>query len=199
MRAQLLDMQRLLHNTCHKLTWAKGTTNDSHTKAKDTLFDAKCLRADLERSERLVESLKKDKNTLCMRDNCASQKRDAAVNSTRSFSLKEKGVFTEPVQEMAHDLTSICQVPVARVNSVIHAVAKEFGIRVNGSMDKHSAARITLKGQVASDIQLIQEIHNAGGMFYQYLLIMVNPDRYLIKTWSFACTYIFFRHHRTCL
>ena len=59
---------------------------------------------------------------------------------------------------MTRELTSICHVPLAQVNTVIHAVAQGLGVTVKDSIDKHSAAHITLEGQVTADLQLVTEI-----------------------------------------
>ncbi|KIM88216.1 hypothetical protein PILCRDRAFT_3255 [Piloderma croceum F 1598] len=91
-------------------------------------------------------------------------KQKVAVEKAQSYYLKEKGVFKEAVREMTWDLMSICHVPVAHIDSVIHTVAKGFGIDVKDSMDKHSASCITLEGQVTLDMQLVHEIHNTGGL-----------------------------------
>jgi len=98
-----------------------------------------------------------------MHDNCALQKLEAAVEKLQTHALKVKGVFKEEVREMTRDLTSICWVPLARVNSVIHVVAWGLSIIVEDSIDKYSALRITLEGQIAVDMQLVNEIHTAGG------------------------------------
>jgi hypothetical protein len=46
-------------------------------------------------------------------------------------------------------------------NDIIHTVAKGLGMSVEGSIDKHSVARITLEGGVGAEMQLVHEIHNA--------------------------------------
>ena len=162
-RVRVLESKRLLHNTRRKLTRAENTKDKLRTQAKDALSDAKSSQEKLSRAERVIASLKKAKNTLRKRDSRVSQKLQAAAENLQSHSLKEKGVFKEEVREMTRDLTSICRVPLARVNTVIHAVARGLGVTVNDTIDKHSAARITLEGQVAADLQLVTEIHDAGG------------------------------------
>ena len=47
---------------------------------------------------------------------------------------------------MTQELTSICCVLLAQVNTVIHAVAQGLGVTVKDSIYKHSAAYITLAG-----------------------------------------------------
>jgi DNA anti-recombination protein RmuC len=164
-RVQVLELKRKLHNTHRKLTRAKNSKVNLRAQATGAKSDAKISREKLGHAERVIGSLKKTKDVLCMHVNRAAKKQEVAVKKSQSHSLKEKGVFGEAVREMTRDLTSICQVPVARVDSVIHTVAKGFGITVKDSMDKHSASRITLEGQVAADMQLVQEIHDAGGKF----------------------------------
>jgi len=162
-RVRALDLKRLVHNTRRKLKRAEDSKANLRAQAKDALSEAENSREKLRRAEQLIESLKKTKNTLRMRVKRSSQKQEVAVEKSQSRSLKEKGVFKEIVREMTRDLTSLCRVPVARVDSVIHTVARGFGITVEDSIDKHSVSRITLEGQVAADMQLVQEIHNAGG------------------------------------
>jgi hypothetical protein len=159
----LLECKRVLHNMRRKLTRAEKTKDKLRDKANNALSDANYTWEKLGCAEHMVASLKWVKNTLWMHDSRATWKLEAAVEQSQSHSLKEKGVFKEEVQEMAWNLTSICWVPLARGNSVIQVVAHGLGVTVEDSIDKHSAARITLEGQVAADMQLVNEIHDAGG------------------------------------
>ena len=52
--------------------------------------------------------------------------------------------------------------PVTWVNKVIRTVAKGFGITVKDTVDKHSVSHILLEGELALEIQLVSEMHNAG-------------------------------------
>jgi len=162
-RVRVLEYKRLLHNTRRKLTRAENAKGNLRAQTKEAQSDAEASRAKLGRVERVLATLQRAKNTLRMRDNRAPQKLEAAVEKSQTHALKVKGVFKEEVREMTRDLTSICRVPLARVNSVIHVVARGLGIIVEDSIDKHSASRITLEGQVAVDMQLVNEIHTAGG------------------------------------
>jgi chromosome segregation ATPase len=168
-RIQLLELKRKLHNTRRKLTRAEASKVDLRAQAKQTASDAESSHEKLGRAEKIIDTLRKAKNTLRMRVTRASRKQDVAVEKSKSHVLKEKGVFKENIREMTRELTSICRVPVARVDSVIQTVAKGLGIAVEDSMDKHSVSRITLEGQVAADMQLVHEIHNAGGMIILFL------------------------------
>lgn len=160
---RVLELKRLLHNTHHKLTHTEHSKVNLRAETKAAISDAENSCEKLGHAEQLVESLQKAKNTLRMCVNCALGKQKVAVEKAQSHYLKEKGVFKEAVWEMTRDLTSICCVPVAHIDSVIHTVAKGFGINVKDSMDKHSTSHITLEGQVTVDMQLVHEIHNTGG------------------------------------
>jgi hypothetical protein len=48
-------------------------------------------------------------------------------------------------------------------------VSKELGIVEEDHVDKHSVSRITFEVKLASDIQLVSEIHNAGGQFSVFI------------------------------
>lgn len=162
--ARVTDLKDTIHNVRRQCARAKTTVKGLRTKSKDTSAEAKAACADSARKDRLIDSLRRDKHALYMRNHRAPQKLESAVGDAQSFSLKEKGVFTPRVREMARNLTAICKVPVANVGAVMETCAKGFGMKLTrGSMDKHSASRIALEGYIASDMQLVQEIHEAGG------------------------------------
>ncbi|KZP10314.1 hypothetical protein FIBSPDRAFT_913879 [Athelia psychrophila] len=77
--------------------------------------------------------------------------------------MKEKGIITDKAREMVRELAG-CNVPIARVNDVVHAVSKGLGVNVADSIDKHSVSRIILEGKAASEIQLVHEIHESGNI-----------------------------------
>ena len=162
--ARVADLKNTIHNVRRQCRRAKTAASGLRAKAKSAAAEAEDARADAARKDRLIDSLRRDKHALYVRNQRASQKLDAAVDDAQSFSLKDKGVFTPRVREMTRNLTAICKVPIANVGAVIETCAKGFGkTLIGGSMDKHSASRITLEGYVASDMQLVQEIHEAGG------------------------------------
>ncbi|KIM79991.1 hypothetical protein PILCRDRAFT_89849 [Piloderma croceum F 1598] len=88
--------------------------------------------------------------------------RDAEKSQTQFF--KEKGVITDSSQEMTGELVAECSMPVTRVNKVIRTVARGFGITLKDTVDKHSVSHILLEGELASEIQLVSEMHNAGNL-----------------------------------
>ncbi|KIM77638.1 hypothetical protein PILCRDRAFT_11892 [Piloderma croceum F 1598] len=163
-RVRVLEYKRLLHNARCKLTRAENAKGNLRAQTKEAQSDAEASRAKLGHVERVLATLQRAKNTLWMCDSRASQKLEAAVERSQTHVLKAKGVFKEEVREMTRDLMSICRVPLAWVNSVIHVVARGLGIIVEDSIDKLSALHITLEGQVAADMQLVNEIHTAGGL-----------------------------------
>ncbi|KZP26121.1 hypothetical protein FIBSPDRAFT_949598 [Athelia psychrophila] len=163
---RVADLKKTVHNVRRQCTRAKTAVSGLRTKAKDASAITEAARLDSARKDRLIDSLRRDKHTLYMRSRRAPQQLDSAVEHAQSFSLKEKGIFTPRVREMARNLTAICKVPVANIGAVIETCAKGFGKQLTGgSMDKHSASRIALEGYIASDMQLVHEIHEAGGKY----------------------------------
>jgi hypothetical protein len=63
---------------------------------------------------------------------------------------------------MTQELVAKCSMPVTWVNKVIMTIARGFGITVKDTVDKHSVSRILLEGELAPEIQLVSEMHNAG-------------------------------------
>ncbi|KAF7982030.1 hypothetical protein HWV62_30286 [Athelia sp. TMB] len=162
--ARVADLKNTIHNVRRQCKRAKTAASGLRAKAKSAAAEAEDARADAARKDRLIDALRRDKHMFYMRNQRASQKLDSAVDDAQSFSLKEKGVFTPRVREMTRNLTAICKVPIVNVGAVIETCAKGFRkTLIGGSMDKHSASRIALEGHVASDMQLVQEIHEASG------------------------------------
>jgi len=161
-RVRALDFKRKLHNECRKWVRAEHSKAEFRAQAADALNTLAKTRDDLARNSAQIETLKREKHTLFMRDYRALEKKQRAVEKSQTVQLKEKGIIAEASREMVRNLTSHCNVPVARINSVIQTVSQGLGIAVTDSIDKHSVSRITLEGQVASEIQLVSEIHEAG-------------------------------------
>lgn len=107
-------------------------------------------------------SLRKSKNTLRMRNNRAVQQQKNVAAELRTYFLKEKGVITDEAREMVRELVQ-CGVPVEKINWAIHVIASGIGVDVVDSLDKRSVAWIVLEGKVASQMQLVEEMHNSGG------------------------------------
>jgi hypothetical protein len=161
LQGQLADAKRVLNNTRCRLKRSQDSNNTLQDVARNALSEAETSHEKVSMSERLLNILHKAKNTYRMRDRRAPDRINAAVEVSQSHALKEKGIFTESVREMTRDLTAVCRVPIARVNDVIHTVARGLGMSVEGSIDKHSVARITLEAGVGAEMQIVHEIHNA--------------------------------------
>lgn len=76
---------------------------------------------------------------------------------------------------MLHEL-QVLNVPVKKINAVIHAVSKGFGLNVKDNVSARAVGHIMHEGGVAAQIQLVHEAENAkGSQFpfppYQYMII----------------------------
>jgi hypothetical protein len=76
--------------------------------------------------------------------------------------MKEKGVIKEDCREMLREL-QVLNVPVEKVNDVVHVVAKGFGLNVKDSVSARAVGRIVREGGVAAEIQLVHEVEHAKG------------------------------------
>lgn len=66
--------------------------------------------------------------------------------------------------------------PLRHVNSMIKAVSEGIGVTVTNSIDTHSVLRIVTKSRIASELQLVTEIHSAGSEFNLYYGITKFAD-----------------------
>jgi len=159
---RIAELKRKLHNERRKLSRAENSKAALRTKAVNAETELVDAQADLARVTAQNEGLQRKAHASFMRGYRAPGRlrRDAEKSQTRF--LKEKGVITDSSREMTRELVAECSVPVTRVNKVIRTVARGFGITVKDTVDKHSVSRILLEGELASEIQLVSEMHNAG-------------------------------------
>jgi transcriptional regulator of heat shock response len=80
---QLLELKQKLHNTCCKLTCAEASKVDLHTRAKQTVSYAESSCKKLGCAKKIIDTLRKAKNTLCMCVTRASQMQDVAVEKSK--------------------------------------------------------------------------------------------------------------------
>ncbi|KDQ10140.1 hypothetical protein BOTBODRAFT_116269 [Botryobasidium botryosum FD-172 SS1] len=106
-----------------------------------------------------LEELQRTNNMLRMRDARAPQRLQNAVTSAMTFHLKLRGIITTDTREMIRDFAAL-GVPAAKINEAIHIATKGAGITTLGDVDRQSVAQIVLEGLIATEIQLVQEMHN---------------------------------------
>jgi hypothetical protein len=77
--------------------------------------------------------------------------------------MKEKGIIKEACREMLREL-QVLNVPVEKVNDVVHVVARGFGLKVKDKVSARAVGRIMWEGGIAAEIQLVHEIEQAKGL-----------------------------------
>lgn len=80
--------------------------------------------------------------------------------------LKDKGSFTDESRTMVRDLVATLNVPATSVKGVVQAVAGALGAKVEGVMSSRSVRRMVLEGGVAAEAQLVDEINQAEGSWF---------------------------------
>lgn len=65
---------------------------------------------------------------------------------------------------MLRDLQTL-NVPVERLNEVIHVVGRGFGLKIKDNISVHTIGCIMWEGGVASDMQIVCEIDASKGDF----------------------------------
>lgn len=155
--------KRKLHNVQRKLVRSTRSQAQSRADALEAQKELSVTQAELNRTLDANERLKRDKNALRMCRDRVPEQLERAVDQSKQVSMKEKGVFTDRAREMVRELAS-CNVPIARVNDVVQAVSKGVGVEITDTIDKHSVSRIVLEGKLASDMQIVHEVHEARSM-----------------------------------
>ena len=155
-------LKRKLHNERRKLSHAESSKAALRTKASNAEMELMHTQQNLARVTAQNDSLKQKDHASFMCDCRAPAKRHKMEEISKAYFLKEKGIITDSSWEMTRELVAECSVPVTQVNKVIRTVAKGLGITVKDTVDKHSVSRILLEGELASEIQLVSELHNAG-------------------------------------
>ncbi|KIK35064.1 hypothetical protein CY34DRAFT_26709 [Suillus luteus UH-Slu-Lm8-n1] len=97
---------------------------------------------------------------------CANEKaRDIlATEAASTFSLKEKGVFTNVSRAMVRDLVANLDIPLRSINATINVVAEALGVEVEGDVSQRSIRRMVIEGGIAAETQLVDEITCARGV-----------------------------------
>ena len=88
----------------------------------------------------------------------------AANKENRTYKLLHKGAYSPQARELARMLVSTgCS--RGYVSNVIHAVCKNAGVAVQGSMSGCTVSRAILEGGIAAKIQIGHELAQAEGKF----------------------------------
>ena len=76
---------------------------------------------------------------------------------------------------MIRDLQTL-NVPVEKLNEVVHIVGKGFGLKVMDNMSTRTIGRVMREGGVAAEMQIVHEIEQAKGMHLLIHLQRVPSD-----------------------
>ena len=97
-----------------------------------------------------------------IRANAVNHAKKAAKKKNRTYKFLHKGAYSLQARELAHMLVSAgCS--RGWVSNVIHAVCKNAGIAVQGSMSGCTVSRAILEGGIAAKIQIGHELAQAEG------------------------------------
>jgi len=146
------------HRKFQRANTSKATLRAEAVTAKQALSETE---------HKLTQALNKEsaalrhKNALCMCASRAINHKKTIAGMPKAHNLKSKGVFKDTSREMVRDLV-VSGVPLRNVDSVIQTVSHGVGVDLRDSIDKHSVSRIIHEGGLAAEMQLVQEIHNAG-------------------------------------
>jgi hypothetical protein len=89
--------------------------------------------------------------------------------------LKHKGIVQEESREMIRDLQTL-NVPVEKLNEVVHIVGKGFGLKVMDNVSARTIGRVMREGGVAAEMQIVHEIEQAKGMHLPIHLQRIPSD-----------------------
>ena len=97
-----------------------------------------------------------------IRANAVNRAKKAANKENRTCKLLHKGAYSPQARELARMLVSAgCS--RGYVSNVIHAVCKNAGVAVQGSMSRRTVSRAILEGGIAAKIQIGHELAQAEG------------------------------------
>jgi len=158
---QLLEQTRstnmhLKHDLSQLLE--KCTLEASKTKAKQADVKAKLLASKLN-----CRNLQKRCNRIPeIKAKAAKKARIHANKENRTHKLHHKGVYSPQARDLARTLVAAgCSQQY--VGNVIHAVCKNAGVAVQGSMSRRTVSRAILEGGIAAQIQVGHELAQAEG------------------------------------
>lgn len=158
---QLLEQTRstnmhLKHDLSQLLE--KCTLEASKTKAKQADVKAKLLASKLN-----CRNLQKRCNRIPeIKAKAAKKARIHANKENRTHKLLHKGVYSPQARDLARTLVAAgCSQQY--VGNVIHAVCKNAGVAVQGSMSRRTVSRAILEGGIAAQIQIGHELAQAEG------------------------------------
>ncbi|KAE9383067.1 hypothetical protein BT96DRAFT_1009684 [Gymnopus androsaceus JB14] len=160
------------------------------------------LKKKLKVSNLTHSNLRADKENLCANINCLNKVVSRAVNNknkavlkaventkkeVNTFQVKEKGVVTDSVQDLARDLVAVGLKP-GMVGPAVNRVLSAAGVNVNGTILHTTTCRAIIKGGVAADLQMTEAMKNSDGFVvsgdgtthrslnYELHFVTVNKD-----------------------
>jgi hypothetical protein len=158
---QLLDKSRsdnehLKHELSRLLE--RCTLEATQSKAKRAKLDSK-----LAASKKQNRNFEKRCNRAPeIKAKAVKRARDVANKENRTCKLLHKGSYSPQARELARMLVSAgCSREY--VSNVIHAVCKNAGVAVQGSMSRRTVSRAILEGGIAAKIQIGHELAQAEG------------------------------------
>jgi len=180
------DLSSLLHNTVRREKRAKQSNKTLRRRAQEvgetSTHLASCAEASHGRikflEEKNAEITRKNRNLLMWlsRTGCTSAQIPRGVQNAVSMSannqettmqpvlmLKNKGAISDEARDMVRGLVAGNNVPVSQVSGVIKTVTAALGAEVKGEISTRSVARIMLEGDLAANIQLVDEAQQVHG------------------------------------
>jgi hypothetical protein len=145
-RARANDNARKLHNKAREAQRAKST--------RDIL---RLEKRQLSHMSRMQSSRVPNQKQLAV-----ARALKKAMAGPGDLYMKENGVIKEECREMLREL-QVLNVPVEKVNAVVHVVAKGFGLKVKDNVSARAVGRIMREGGIAAEIQLVHEVEQAKG------------------------------------
>ncbi|KAE9392379.1 hypothetical protein BT96DRAFT_830646 [Gymnopus androsaceus JB14] len=160
------------------------------------------LKKKLKISNHTHSNLCADKENLSANVNClnklasrADNKKNKAIlkavlkakKEVNSFQVKEKGVVTDSVWDLARDLVAVGLKP-GMVGPAVNRVLSAAGVNVNGTISHTTACQAIIEGGVAADLQMTEAMRTSDGFIvsgdgtthrslnYESHFVMVNKD-----------------------
>ncbi|KIK78092.1 hypothetical protein PAXRUDRAFT_164931, partial [Paxillus rubicundulus Ve08.2h10] len=139
--------------------------------------------------------LTKQKHALSMHAPCTHSQKLQAIEKAKylanipstlpSVSLKAKSIITNNSCNMIHNLVANFDVPMASIEGAIQTVAKGLGVVVEGKVSTWSIHQVVKEGEVAADVQMVDEIGQVEG-------ITLSSDGTMHKNISYQSHHITF-------
>ena len=180
------DLCSLLHNTVHCEKCAKQSNKTLWRRAQEvgetSTHLASCAEASHGRIKFLEEKnakITQKNHNLLMWLSCTGHTSAQILHSVQNavsmsannqetttqpvLMLKNKGDISDEARDMVRGLVAGNNVPVSQVSGVIKTVTAALGAEVKGEISTRSVARIMLEGDLAANIQLVDEAQQVQG------------------------------------